>query len=162
MELYVILAVSLVAVIALYIRERRQPKIQTKKEEPVERIVPHITTQVVDLSPLIHSINDLPTKILQSITSSSNTHKGALGELIGYINLRASYDRIVPLGNIVDFMAIKFPKGDEPGHVDFIDIKTGDKSRLSKDQRELQKLIEEKRINFLKLKVETQSSEDPT
>src|SRR3972149_10453909 len=54
---------------------------------------PQVTHQVIDLSPLIRIVDDLPTKVLQSITSSSNTHKGALGELIGYINLRASYDR---------------------------------------------------------------------
>ncbi len=112
------------------------------------------------LKPLENLIAELPNKILQSITSSANTHKGNLGELIGYIHLRSSYDRIVPLGNIVDFMCIKFPEGDQEGHVDFIDIKTGNRSRLSKDQKGLQKLIEEKRINFVKLKVDTTHDEN--
>lgn len=116
----------------------------------------------VNLKPLEDVMAELPNKVLQSITSSANTHKGALGELIGYIQLRSSYDRIVPLGNIVDFMCIKFPEEDKPGHVDFIDIKTGNRSRLSKDQKGLQKLIEEKRINFVKLKVDTTHNEDPS
>lgn len=115
----------------------------------------------VALRDLESQLAEIPNKMLQTIIGSTNTHKGALGELIGYIQLRASYDRIIPLGNIVDFVAIKFPDGENPGHIDFIDIKTGDKSRLSKDQRGLQKLIEEKKINFIKLKVETNNETQP-
>jgi predicted Holliday junction resolvase-like endonuclease len=118
---------------------------------------------VVNLQPLEEAIRSIPTKVLQSIQSSTNTKKGVLGELIGYIQLEAEYDRIIPLGNIVDFMCIKFPKQlpdgiIDLGQVDFVDIKTGKSSRLSKDQRELQNLIKEKRINFVKLKVDTQTS----
>lgn len=113
----------------------------------------------VNLKPLQDEMAALPNKVLQSITSSSNTHKGSLGELIGYLQLRASYDRIIPLGNIVDFVCIKFPTEDKTGCIDFIDIKTGNRCRLSKDQRALQKLIDDKKINFIKLKVETGTSE---
>ena len=116
----------------------------------------------VNLKPLQDAMERIPNKVLQSITSSSNTQKGALGELIGYLQLRASYDRIIPLGNIVDFICISFPDSSDAGHVDFIDIKTGNRCRLSKDQRALQKLIEDKRINFIKLKVETTHNEDPS
>ena len=116
----------------------------------------------INLKPLEDKINEMPTKVLQSIVGSTNTHKGALGELIGYIQLRASYDRIVPLGNIVDFMCIKFPTEEEEGHIDFIDIKTGKFSRLSKDQRALQKLIDEKKINFVKLKVDSGDTKSET
>jgi len=114
----------------------------------------------VNLKPLQDEMAALPNKVLQSITSSSNTHKGALGELIGYLQLHASYDRIIPLGNIVDFVCIKFSDEGVLGHIDFIDIKTGNRCRLSKDQRALQKLIEEKQINFIKLKVETTAGAD--
>jgi len=125
------------------------------------KVTPPPPPQVnVNLKPLQDAIDGLPNKVLQSITSSSNTHKGALGELIGYLQLHASYDRIIPLGNIVDFVCIKLPSDSSTGHVDFIDIKTGNRCRLSKDQRALQKLIQEKRINFIKLKVETTTSED--
>lgn len=102
-------------------------------------------------------ISEIPEKILKSITSSTNTKKGALGELIGYLELKASYDRIIPLGNIVDFVGIKFKTEDKEGCVDFIDIKTGKSARLSRDQKELQLLIENKNINFLKIKVESET-----
>jgi len=122
-----------------------------ENKEPI--IVPQQVT--VNLKPLQDAINDLPGKVLQSITSSTNTHKGALGELIGYLQLHASYDRIIPLGGIVDFICIKFPDNKSEGHIDFVDIKTGNYSRLSKEQRLLQKLIDNHLINFIKLKVET-------
>lgn len=99
-------------------------------------------------------IRDQPSKILQSIVNSSNTHKGALGELIGYIELRAAYDRIIPISNICDFICIKLPSDIEEGCIDFVDIKTGHKARLSKDQRALRKLIEDKKINFCTIKIE--------
>jgi hypothetical protein len=114
----------------------------------------------VNLKPLQDAIEGLPSKVLQSITSCTNTHKGALGELIGYVQLHAAYDRIIPLGNIVDFICIKFKTAEAEGYIDFVDVKTGNKSRLSNDQRELQRLIQEKRINFIKLKVETTSNDD--
>lgn len=114
----------------------------------------------LDIKSLEDAVRVLPSKVLQSIQSSTNTHKGALGELIGYIELRASYDRIIPLGNIVDFVCVRFPTEDDEGCIDFIDVKTGAYSRLSKDQRLLQKLIQEKRINFKKLKVQTTSNDN--
>lgn len=123
----------------------------------------------VNLKPMEEAIKQIPNKVLQSIQSSVNTKKGALGELIGYIELEAQYDRIIPLGNIVDFMCIKFPDISktgmnkdgviEEGRVDFVDIKTGKSSRLSKDQRMLQQLIKNKKINFVKMTVNTQTSE---
>jgi len=112
---------------------------------------PHVT---VDLHPLEQAIDKMPTKVLQSIQGSVNTHKGVLGELVGYTKLHAEYNRIIPLGNIVDFIGIKFPSDTEPGCVDFIDVKTGNAKRLSKDQRALQKLITDKQIHFVKLKVD--------
>lgn len=107
----------------------------------------------VDTEGLERRMKDIPNKVLQSIQGSINTHKGALGELIGYLELRGRYDRIIPIGNIVDFICIRFPTELEEGTVDFVDVKTGGASRLSKDQRSLQNLISEKKIGFVKLKV---------
>lgn len=135
-----------------YIKHHKFPTIIQQQQLP---------SQVnVNLQPLQDAIDGLPNKVLQSIVSCTNTHKGALGELIGYVQLHAMYDRIIPLGNIVDFICIKFSvNSNEPGYIDFVDVKTGAKSRLSNDQRELQKIIQEKRINFVKLKVETTTSD---
>jgi len=133
------------------------------QQQVIPQPAPQPAPQVhVNLKPLQDVMEALPNKVLQSITASSNTHKGVLGELIGYISLRAQYDRIIPLGNIVDFVCIRFPTEDDPGCVDFIDVKTGDRCRLSKDQRKLQQLINDKSINFVKLTVDTSINEDRT
>lgn len=109
----------------------------------------------IDLDAVHRALDAIPNKVLQAVISSSNNLKGNLGELIGYLKLHAAYDRIIPLGNIVDFICIKLPKDGKEGHIDFVDIKTGGSAKLSKDQVQLKKLIEEKKINFVKLKVET-------
>lgn len=106
---------------------------------------------------LNRTVAEVPEKVLRSITSSTNVRKGALGELIGYVEIKASYDRIIPLGNIVDFIGIKFDSPEERGHIDFIDVKTGKSARLSKDQKALQQLITDKHINFVKVKVESET-----
>lgn len=114
---------------------------------------------VINLKPIHQQIDEIPNKVLTSITNSTNTHKGALGELIGYLNIRALYDRIIPLGTIVDFVGIKLPTENTEGSVDFIDIKTGNKARLSKDQKALQQLIKDKKINFCQIKVEASDAD---
>jgi len=123
--------------------------------DSLKALIPQGPPQVnVDLNPLRQELAQVPQKVLQSIIGSTNHHKGALGELIGYLQLSAEYDRIIPLGSIVDFVAIKFPSDSCTGKVDFIDIKANG-ARLSKEQRALQELIEEKLIGFKKVKVET-------
>lgn len=120
------------------------------------------TTVNTDIRPFIQQIeglkkqvNSIPDQTLQVITGSANTGKGKLGELIGFISLKSEYDRIIPMGSICDFIGIKLPDGDNPGSMDFIDIKTGSSARLSKDQRGLKNLIERKLINFKTVKIDT-------
>jgi len=113
----------------------------------------------VNMKPVEDAVKAIPNKVLKSIQSSVNTKKGALGELIGYIELEAQYDRVIPLGNITDFLCIKLPSDTEEGHIDFVDIKTGKYARLSKEQKALQQLIIDKKINFVKLSISTQTSE---
>jgi predicted Holliday junction resolvase-like endonuclease len=43
--------------------------------------------------------------------------------------------------------------------VDFVDVKTGNKKRLNADQRALQKLITDRKINFIRIKVETSANQ---
>lgn len=120
-----------------------------KTEKTVQTLQPIVN---VDLGPIYKLIEGVPNKVLQSIVSSSNNMKGNLGELMGFLKLKAEYDRVIPLGNIVDFIGIKLPKDGKEGQIDFIDIKT-DKAKLSKDQSQLKKLIAEKRINFVKISI---------
>lgn len=109
---------------------------------------------IVDMQQVHRALDALPNKVLQSIVSKNNNLKGEVGELIGFMQLQAAYDRVIPLGNIVDFIGIKLPREGQDGTIDFIDIKTG-KAKLSKDQVQMRKLVEEKKIRFIKMKVET-------
>jgi hypothetical protein len=126
---------------------------------PSTQVLPP-TPMILNMEPILHAIEALPNKILQSVQSSANGYKGSVGELIGYLKLHAAYDRIIPLNNIVDFICIRFPKGEDPGCIDFIDVKTGEKARLSPDQKMLQKLIKGQHINFIKMKIQATTAED--
>jgi len=131
-----------------------------KQEGLAEQILPAPIVSV-DLSSLHRVLQELPNKVLQSVVNSSNTHKGALGELIGYIRLQAEYDRIIPIGSITDFICIKLPTSSRTGKIDFVDIKTGKNAKLSKEQRALRDLIKAKEINFVELKIK-ELSEAPS
>lgn len=121
------------------------------KKKPIQSDTTNIN---VDTSRLERLIGNLPNQILTSITNTSNTHKGKLGELIGYVSIKGEYDRLIPLGNIVDFVGISFPAGDTPGKISFIDIKTGKNARLNTDQRMLRDLIKNKQIEFIQISID--------
>lgn len=103
---------------------------------------------------LVKEIESVPEEVLKAITGLNNTHKGKLGELIGYIQLKAEYDKIIPLGTIVDFVGIKFPKDNQSGEIVFIDIKTGKNAKLNADQRSLKKTIENGKVSFVKINID--------
>jgi len=119
-----------------------------------------------DLKPLLDQLeinraaaqknaDQLPGAVLQAMNGSLNGHKGKIGEMIGYITLKAQYDRVIPLGSIVDFVGIRFPNGNDPGCVHFIDIKTGDGARLSKDQKHLKTLLTKGNVSFQTVRIDT-------
>jgi hypothetical protein len=141
-----ILVVNLIVSIGMYWN-------LSQKEEIKQ---PTVAQFNVDLQPIKEHLDKLPSKVLSTIQGSTNNLKGDLGEYIGYLKLHAMYDRVIPLGSITDFIGIKLPAEDIEGSVDFIDIKTGS-ARLSKEQRLLQKLIEDKKVNLIKLTVQVNS-----
>lgn len=158
MEAYVLyLALEAVMFIAVLYGVHRAFKIQLNRiEEQQKPVQPPAPQIIVNLKPLEDKIAELPNKVLQSVQGSINANKGAIGELIGYIQLRASYDRIIPLGNIVDFVCLDFPTEHSDGKIIFVDVKNGKHARLSKDQKILKKIINSKNIEFLELKVSIQ------
>ena len=160
-EITGVCAVIVFTTIYFLIKSLKPKKIELKDsfEKGLKREIEKETRAIItyNTEQLHNLITEMPEKILKSINSSTNVKKGALGELIGYLELRASYDRIIPLGNIVDFIGIKFNSDDEEGYIDFIDIKTGKSARLSKEQKSLQRLIERRKINFVKVKVESEN-----
>jgi predicted Holliday junction resolvase-like endonuclease len=93
------------------------------------------------LTTLEATVKATPGKTLQTIQGSVNNTTGKLGEMIQLLELQATYDRLMVIGDIVDFIGIKFATETEPAHIDFIDIKTGKKAALSSDQRKLRDLI---------------------
>lgn len=140
---------------------------QRSKVEPVVVTPPppviHVQAPVDPrINDLIDVISEMPHKVLESITSSTNHQKGRLGELIGYLNLNSKYDRLIALRDITDFLAIRFTKDGVEGSVDFIDCKNGPNARLTKDQIQLRDLIKNGKVKFYSFKVETSSGNDST
>ena len=97
----------------------------------------------------------IPEYVVRSLTGVASAQKGRLGELTGYLALRAEYDRIIPLGSIADFIAIKLPTDTDPGYIHFVDVKTGKSARLTSDQRKFRELIEAKQLGFKTIKIDT-------
>lgn len=121
-------------------------------EGPPTVIEKHIPAPI-DIPRLENAIKEIPGQVVRSIIGSTNYQKGALGELIAYLQLSSEYDRIICLGNIVDYICIKFPSDTSVGQIDFIDIKTGKSARPSKDQLKLKSLITDKKVNFKVIKI---------
>ncbi len=155
MVLYIcmaLLGISILACMVLLILDR----IDKKKAKAAR---PETTNLHLNLDPVHKAIEAIPNKVLQSIVSKNSNHRGDLGELISFIKLGAMYDRVIPMNNIVDFIGIKLPNDTTEGYIDFIDAKTG-KGSLSKEQKALRKLIEEKKIGFVKLKIDVNTGPD--
>ena len=101
-----------------------------------------------DLIDLYRGVQDLPTKVLQAIQGSINPQKGRMAELLTYAELRYDYDRIIPLGQPIDFIGIK--NGDR---IDFIEVKSGQTHLLTEEEKQIKNLIAAGRINFRLIKV---------
>jgi predicted Holliday junction resolvase-like endonuclease len=164
LEVIIYLAMEIIpAVIGIYWVTKRFKKSQLAIEDIIKQynIIQHqapIKISAPDdprIDELIDIIRQMPTKVLESIQSSTNHQKGKLGELIGYLQLNSQYDRLLSIRDTVDFIGIRFPKQGDPGTVDFIDIKNGQSARLTKDQMALKKILDGKHISFKKVKVDT-------
>lgn len=101
-----------------------------------------------DLIDLYRGVQDLPTKVLQVIQGSINPQKGRMAELLTYAELRYDYDRIIPLGQPIDFIGIKNNE-----RIDFIEIKAGISYVLTPEEKHIKNLIAQGRINFRLIKV---------
>ncbi len=101
-----------------------------------------------DLISLYQGVQELPTKVLQVIQGSINPQKGRMAELLTYAELRYDYDRIIPLGQPIDFIGIK--NGER---IDFIEVKSGINHLLTPEEKHIKSLIAAGRINFRLIKV---------
>ena len=104
-----------------------------------------------DLIELYKGVQDLPSRVLQVLQGSINPQKGRMAELLTYAELRYDYDRIIPLGQPIDFIGIKNNE-----RIDFIEVKSGLSAVLSEEEKQIKNLIAQGRINFRLLKVTDQ------
>lgn len=118
-----------------------------------------IVQQAPEDSEVKKELAALPNKVLQALKSSTSNIRGAMAEHISFLKLSSDYDRLIPIGNVVDFIGIKFDTQKESidGHIDFIDIKTG-KSRLTQDQMKVKRLADGGRTRFVKIKINTDAT----
>lgn len=87
-------------------------------------------------------------RVLQTIQGSINPQKGKMAELLTYAELRYDYDRIIPLGWPIDFIGVKNNEG-----IDFIEVKSGNLSVLTDEEKHIKNLIQTGRVNFRLIKV---------
>lgn len=127
------LLLGLLALIVAYLFGRLQGR--TKQDIP---------TDIVDL---YRGLQELPARVLQTIQGSINPQKGKMAELLTYAELRYDYDRIIPLGQPIDFVGIK--NGER---IDFIEVKSGS-ALLTEEEKHIKNLIAAGRVHFRLIKV---------
>jgi len=101
-----------------------------------------------DMIDLYRKVDTLPLRIMQTIQGSINPQKGKMAELLTYAELRYDYDRIIPLGQPIDFIGIKNNQT-----IDFIEIKSGESFVLTDEEKHIKKLIAAGRVNFRLIKI---------
>lgn len=101
-----------------------------------------------DLIDLYKGVQDLPMRVLSTIQGSINPQKGKMAELLTYAELRYDYDRIIPLGWPIDFIGIKNNQ-----QIDFIEVKSGNLSVLTDEEKHIKNLIQNGRVHFRLIRV---------
>lgn len=166
----VVLFLSLIVIVIAWSRDKKRAKEQHLQAidqftAEINRLLsvqqPDISQHIPELVRHInHAMEAVPGKVLRCIQGDLNHLKGTVAEHISYLQLNASYDRLLPFNSITDFIGIRFPRGTDPGALDFIDIKSGN-ARLSKEQSRLRRIIDGKHINFVTVKVITDQPNSP-
>ena len=127
-----------------------------ERDETPQKILDQINRVGREVVALGLNMDKIPAKTLNTIQGSVNTTTGKLGEMITFIELQRAYDRLIAVGSIVDFIGVRFPTDTDPGAIDFIDVKTGDKAVLNTDQKKLRAFIADSKehISFKVVKVD--------
>lgn len=100
-----------------------------------------------DFIDLYKQVNSLPARVLSTIQGSINPQKGKVAELLTYAELRYDYDRIIPLGQPVDFIGIK-----NGGQIDFVEVKSGG-SVLTEEEKHIKFLIDNNQVRFRLIRI---------
>ncbi len=107
-----------------------------------------LQSENINIISLYKGVQDLPAKVLQAVQGSINPQKGRMAELLTYAELRYDYDRIIPLGQPIDFIGIK-----NSDRIDFIEVKSGQFHLLTEEEKHIKNLIAAGRVNFRLIKV---------
>lgn len=127
---------------------------EIRRERPTtEALTSELRTLRGEVSTLKKNVTDLPRKTLRTFEGSTNVVKGEISEWAAYQKLHTTYDRVIPVNSIFDFLCIKLPEDDNLGAVHFVEIKTGT-SKLSKDQRAMRSALESGDKSFKTIKVQ--------
>jgi CBS domain containing-hemolysin-like protein len=78
-------------------------------------------------------LSKIPDITINKAVGTTNVERGSLGEMISFLRLKNTYDKVLPFHDVVDFIGIKFPADKEPGSLDF---------------------IKDRKINFIKMHVD--------
>ncbi|MFC2017262.1 Holliday junction resolvase-like protein [Chloroflexota bacterium] len=142
--LYVIIFVLLAVILVLVLRPR---KVEVPAIQELESKLRFALASADSVREIQDILEDLPSDVLKSITSSLGARTGKLNELMATFEL-THYDRLFYLGEPIDFVGVKYGEG-----IDFIEVKTG-KARLTEDEKKLKELIDTKMVNYVPLSVQ--------
>jgi len=116
----------------------------------------NVASVKLDTETLKKNLTELPRKTMRTLEGSTNVNKGAYAEWAAFHTLCREYDRVIFFNSVFDFLCIRHPSEEDPGTVDFVDVKSG-RATLSKDQRVLRDLIKDKKIDFKTVRVKVTS-----
>ena len=132
-------------VMAHMLRERGRRGKGEERGSPDQSAPPAASQDVVAL---LDEVRKLPVRVLHTVQGSIAPKKGKVGELIFYTRLLSEYDRLIPLGQPIDFIGIKNMRS-----IDFIEVKTGSAS-LTREEAEIRRLVEEGNTRFLVMRTD--------
>jgi predicted Holliday junction resolvase-like endonuclease len=144
--LIVIILVLLAALLVLLLRPQRvaMPEIAELEGKLLYALASQSAVKEIQ-----EGLKELPRDLLQSITQSRAVVTGRLHELLSVLEL-TGYDRLFYFGSRpIDYIGIKYDQG-----VDFIEVKTGNRLRLTEDERKLKDLIDAGRVSYVIVKQE--------
>lgn len=164
--LIILILIGIVVVLYLVIRRELNKKTYDLAlyEQKLAAILNATNDKVAVMSQTLDktssTLEDVPSKVFNMIKGSNHTLRGELGEFIQYTRLKADYDTIIPLGDVVDYLCIKFPRPESgvDGSIDFVEVKTN-KARLTMSQKAVRSLVADKKVGWKNVKIQMSGQE---
>lgn len=157
MILDILIFVALLALCGFLFHTYRNQPAQNAAQAPSTDLSPllkEIAVMANKYNGLEDQLKTMPHKVLESLRGSASNIRGDLGEYIQLLKLKADYDIIIPIGDIIDYIGIRFDDAENgiEGKVDFIEVKTNN-SRLSHAQKRFRYLVNKNLVGFKQVTV---------